>query len=47
MALVYVWCPYCHEGHGCNQDEATKRFFCAIKNLEFTEKQSVEDIKNQ
>ena len=42
--LIYVWCPYCHEMHSCRQTGSI--FECVTAGSTFTEKQSMDDLKD-
>lgn len=44
MALELVWCPFCHEGNGC--DVQGKKITCPVCRNTFTIEQSVDDIKH-
>lgn len=41
--LIYVWCPYCHEGHGCIKCGTI--YECVTTGRTFTIEESLEDIK--
>ena len=43
--LIWVWCPYCHEGEGCVYENG--KYTCPSTRLQFTEQESVEDSKKQ
>lgn len=42
MAIEKVWCPFCHIGHMCENDNG--KILCPVKNRFFTIEESNADI---
>ncbi|MBQ8403152.1 MAG: hypothetical protein IJX55_01850 [Clostridia bacterium] len=43
MATEWIWCPYCHKGEGCVNNNGT--ITCPTTGKTFTIEQSCEDIR--